>query len=40
LTGRLTFVTWLGALGLTTLFLVAARLLWKKGLKSYSGASA
>ena len=40
LTGRLTFLTWLGALGLTALFIILARLLWKRGLKSYSGASA
>ncbi|MBI5935489.1 MAG: ABC-2 family transporter protein [Chloroflexi bacterium] len=40
LTGRLTFLTWLGALGLTVLFLVVSRLFWRRGLKNYSGASA
>ncbi len=40
LTGRLTFLTWLGALGLTVLFLVLSRLFWRLGLKNYSGASA
>ena len=32
--------TWLGALGLTIVLFVLARLIWRIGLRSYSGASA
>jgi len=39
LTGRLTLQTWFGALALTTLLFVAARVVWRIGLKNYSGAS-
>lgn len=40
LTGRLTLQAWLGALALTVFFFVAARIIWRIGLKNYSGASA
>jgi ABC-2 type transport system permease protein len=40
LTGRLTILTLLGAFGLTVLLLILARLVWRRGLKAYSGASA
>lgn len=40
LTGRLTLQTWLGAVALTTFLFIASRMLFKFGLKSYSGASA
>jgi ABC-2 type transport system permease protein len=40
LTNRLTPFTLLGALGLTLLLAVVARLIWRLGLRSYSGASA
>ena len=40
LTGRLTLQTWLGALTLTVALFTIARVLWKVGLKNYSGASA
>jgi ABC-2 type transport system permease protein len=40
LTGRLTPYTLLGALGLTILLGVLARLIWRLGVRSYSGASA
>jgi ABC-2 type transport system permease protein len=40
LTSRLTPLTLLGALGLTLLLGVAARLIWRLGARSYSGASA
>jgi ABC-2 type transport system permease protein len=39
-TGRLTWETVLGAIGLTVLFLAFARILWRLGLRRYSGASA
>ena len=40
LTGRLTLQTWLGALALTATLFVIARIIWRTGLKNYSGASA
>jgi ABC-2 type transport system permease protein len=40
LTNRLSPLTLLGALGLTILFLALARLVWRLGVRSYSGASA
>jgi ABC-2 type transport system permease protein len=40
LTGRLTLQTWLGALALTIFLFIVARLIWRVGLRSYSGASA
>jgi len=40
LTNRLTPQTLLGALGLTVLLLVVSRLVWLRGLRKYSGASA
>lgn len=40
LTGRLDGPTLLGAVGLAALLLVASRLLWRAGLRHYSGASA
>lgn len=40
LTNRLTPLTLLGALGLTILFAALARLVWRLGVRSYSGASA
>jgi ABC-2 type transport system permease protein len=40
LVGRLTAGTLLGALGLTVLLVVTARLFWRLGVRSYSGASA
>ncbi|HWQ47073.1 MAG TPA: ABC-2 family transporter protein [Longilinea sp.] len=39
LTARLTPLTLLGAFGLTVVFLFMTRLIWKIGLKRYSGAS-
>jgi ABC-2 type transport system permease protein len=40
LTGRLTALTLLGAFALTVLLAVLARLVWRRGVKAYSGASA
>ena len=40
LTTRLTPLTLLGTLGLTLLFVVLSRVVWRLGLKNYSGASA
>ena len=40
LTNRLTPLTLLGALGLTLLLAGLARLIWRLGVRSYSGASA
>jgi ABC-2 type transport system permease protein len=40
LTGRLTLPTWLGALALTVALLLLARLVWRRGLRNYGGASA
>jgi len=40
LTDRLTPLTLLGALGLAVLLMVLARLIWRVGVRSYSGASA
>ena len=40
LTGRLTPLALLGALGMTILFAVLARLVWSRGVRRYSGASA
>ena len=40
LTSRLTPLTLLGTLGLTLLFILLARLVWRLGLRNYSGASA
>jgi ABC-2 type transport system permease protein len=40
LTGRLTPLTLLGAAGVTVLFVLAARGVWRLGVRSYSGASA
>jgi ABC-2 type transport system permease protein len=40
LTGRLTLQTWLGALALTAVLFVLARIIWSIGLRNYSGASA
>lgn len=39
LTARLTPLTLLGAVGLTCLFVLIARLIWRLGLRRYSGAS-
>jgi ABC-2 type transport system permease protein len=39
LTGRLTPLTLIGALMLTVLLFVLTRVIWKRGLRSYSGAS-
>jgi ABC-2 type transport system permease protein len=40
LTGRLTPLTLLGALGLAAALLGLARFIWRLGVRSYSGASA
>lgn len=40
LTNRLTLLTLVGAFALTTFLLVVARLIWRLGVRSYSGASA
>jgi ABC-2 type transport system permease protein len=40
LTGRLTALALLGAFGLTLLLIILARLVWRRGVKAYSGASA
>lgn len=40
LTSRLTPLTMLGTLGLSILFILLARFVWRLGLKNYSGASA
>ena len=40
LTARLTPLTLLGTLGLTILFMLLARLVWRLGVRNYSGASA
>lgn len=40
LTGRLTPLTLLGAVGLAVLLMTLARLVWRSGLRKYSGASA
>lgn len=40
LTGRLTIETWLGALALTIFLFIVSRIIWKFGLRNYSGASA
>ena len=40
LTGRLTLQTWLGALGLTVALFIISRVIWRIGLRNYSGASA
>ena len=40
LTARLTPLTLLGTLGLTLLFMLLARLVWRLGVRNYSGASA
>jgi ABC-2 type transport system permease protein len=40
LTGRLDSATLLGAIGLTALLLALSRVIWRRGLKRYSGASA
>ena len=40
LTARLTPLTLLGTFGLTLLFIVLARIVWRLGLRNYSGASA
>jgi len=40
LTGRLTSWTLPGALALTVFLLVISRLIWMRGLRSYTGASA
>jgi ABC-2 type transport system permease protein len=40
LTGRLTVYTLLGAAGLAILLLVVSRLIWRLGVRNYSGASA
>ena len=40
LTGRLTWPTGLGAVGLAAALLVVSRVFWKLGLRNYSGASA
>jgi ABC-2 type transport system permease protein len=40
LTSRLTPLVLLGTLGLTIFFSIVARLIWRLGLKNYSGASA
>jgi ABC-2 type transport system permease protein len=40
LTGRLTPLTLLGALGVAVLLMILARIIWRLGVRSYSGASA
>jgi ABC-2 type transport system permease protein len=40
LTGRLDILTFLGAIGLAILLFIIARVVWRMGLKHYSGASA
>lgn len=40
LTGRLTLQTWFGALALTAILFIIARIVWLIGLRNYSGASA
>ncbi len=40
LTSRLTPLILLGTFALTILFVILARVIWRKGLKNYSGASA
>jgi ABC-2 type transport system permease protein len=40
LTNRLTPLTLLGACGLTVLLVIIARIVWKLGVRNYSGASA
>jgi ABC-2 type transport system permease protein len=40
LTGRLGGTTLLGAIALAVVLLVASRLIWLRGLRQYSGASA
>jgi viologen exporter family transport system permease protein len=40
LTGRLTLATWIGALALTAALFILARLVWRRGLRNYGGASA
>jgi ABC-2 type transport system permease protein len=40
LTNRLTPSTWFGALALTLGLLIVARLIWRRGLRNYAGASA
>jgi ABC-2 type transport system permease protein len=40
LTGRLSAATMLGAIALTVFLLMISRLVWKRGIKNYSGASA
>ena len=40
LTGRLSAATMLGAIALTVFLLVISRMVWKRGIKNYSGASA
>jgi ABC-2 type transport system permease protein len=40
LTGRLTLLTLLGAVGLAVLLIALARLVWRLGMRKYSGASA
>ncbi len=40
LTGRLSGATLLGAIGLALVLLVVSRLVWRRGLRQYSGASA
>lgn len=40
LTGRLSFQTWLGALALTVVLATITRVIWRFGLRNYSGASA
>ena len=40
LTARLTPLTLLGTAGLTLLFIILARIVWRLGLRNYSGASA
>lgn len=40
LTGRLTPINLIGAIGLTIFFMILARVIWNLGVKHYSGASA
>ena len=40
LTGRLTALTLVGAAGLAVLLMALARLVWRMGMRKYSGASA
>jgi ABC-2 type transport system permease protein len=40
LTGRLTLLSLLGAIGLTVVLMLLARLIWRLGVKHYAGASA